>query len=502
MASIAGHAGGLPATSHVFLAEFFTWVLDGVARYDAAVKQLAIQQCDRNTELWGDPFGPGWLSHLLELIRDGHEAYPKRDAADDQTHEINQHFFVLAQRWLESHGGSAEDALAEVEHKLARRQDRDPRHIELERLLYDRASAGKVIVKARKWDDVKRCAASEYQPVPADFFLRPCRFFYSIFHGPSELVRWPENGSPNWLADSVFNRNDPPVSYVEAKITREDAIAVAAEFWDAERNEGAMSDAEHSLTGWWKPTWLTLAGAIMWVVTGDRSLARAADQMEDNDRSTILGIEVRLAAKKCPTGKSVSARMEVDAAWPAIRRLIADEKIMAEGSLLERRGITSGIETRYPNAPIPSGDAGNLIITGGVAGIEPRDALGPDELYRFTNGQGRYWYDVRLRAADVFREFPNVGAQRPVNLTEKRGPGPGAHTKTQYSALRVEALRLMEHHGEFSDDDIDWNGPEKLISALQEFHMEKYKREPGRSTLQPKVRDWINEYRCKGAADK
>ncbi len=230
MASIANHAGGLPATSHVFLSEFFTWVLDGVARDDAAVKQLAVQQLDRDAELWGDHFGPGWLTHLLPLIRDGYATYPKLDATSEQSHEINQRFFVLAQRWLESHGGCAEDALAEVEHELARRQDRDPRHIALERLLYDRAAVGKLVVKARKWNDVKRRAASEYEPVPADFFLRPCRYFYSVFNGPSELVRWTDDGSPNWLLDSVFDRNDPPVSYVEAKITRKDALALMKEF--------------------------------------------------------------------------------------------------------------------------------------------------------------------------------------------------------------------------------------------------------------------------------
>lgn len=230
MASGENQAGGLPATSYVLLSEFFTWALDGVARDDAAVKQLVVQQSDRDAEVWGDHFGPGWLTHLLALIRDSHEAYPKCDAADDQTYEINQRAFVRAQRWLERHGGNAADALAEVEQELARRQDRDPRHIALELLLYDRASTGKLIVKARKWDGAKNCAASEYELIPADFFLRPCRFFYSVFHDRSELVRWADDGSPNWLLDSVFNRNDPPVSYVEPKIAREDALVLRDQF--------------------------------------------------------------------------------------------------------------------------------------------------------------------------------------------------------------------------------------------------------------------------------
>jgi hypothetical protein len=230
MTGTPNRANGLLVTSHVILSEFFTWSLDGVARDDAAVKQLAIQQCDRDAEIWGDDFGPGWLTHFLKLIRDGHEVYPKRDGADDLTYEIDQGFFVRAQRWLKRHGGCAADALAEVEQDLARRQDRDPRHVALERLLYDRASTGELVIKARIWDYAKNCAASEYEPIPADFFLRQCKFFYGVLNERSELVRWTDDGSPNWLLDTVFNKNDPPIAYVEAKITREDAFALKDEF--------------------------------------------------------------------------------------------------------------------------------------------------------------------------------------------------------------------------------------------------------------------------------
>jgi hypothetical protein len=174
------HADGLPTTSYVLLSEFFTWVLDGVARDDAAVKQLAVQQCDRDYEVWGDHFGPGWLPHLLLLIRDGHVVYPQRDAANFETYEFNQRSFVSAQRWLERHGGTAEDALFQVEQELAKRQNGDLRHLELERLIYDRASAGKLLVTARKWNNATNRAASEYETIPATFFLRPCRIASSL----------------------------------------------------------------------------------------------------------------------------------------------------------------------------------------------------------------------------------------------------------------------------------------------------------------------------------
>jgi hypothetical protein len=156
----------------------------------------------------------------------------------------------------------------------------------------------------------------------------------------------------------------------------------------------------------WNPTWLSLAGALMWVVTRAKSLTKLADRQIKNDHGVVLGVSIHLAQEKVQTGESRRLRVEIEDAWPALRRLIADEKIVAEGRSLERRGISAAVETRYPNDRIPSGDAANLIILSNVPGIEPRDALAPDEMYRFADWQGRYWYDVRLRADDVFREFP------------------------------------------------------------------------------------------------
>ena len=230
MPSSPNEITGLPSASHILLSEFFTRVLDGAARNDTAVKQLAIQQRDLDKVAWGDPSGPGWLTHHLELIRDGHKAYPKADVPDDENYEFNQNYFVRAQRWLERHGRSAADAMSEVAQELARRRHRERQHIALERLLYDRASAGKLIIKAREWDYAKNRASSEYKSIPSGFFLRPCRFYYFVLHGRSELVRDTGDGSPNELDDSVFNRNDPPTSYMMAKIARKDAIALRGLF--------------------------------------------------------------------------------------------------------------------------------------------------------------------------------------------------------------------------------------------------------------------------------
>jgi hypothetical protein len=60
--------------------------------------------------------------------------------------------------------------------------------------------------------------------------------------------------------------------------------------------------------------------------------------------------------------------------------------------------------------------------------------------------------------------------------------------------LRKEAFRLLDHHGGLNNNDPEFNSKEKLIEALQKFATTKPKqfpKEPGRTTLQPHVDEWI-----------
>jgi hypothetical protein len=168
----------------------------------------------------------------------------------------------------------------------------------------------------------------------------------------------------------------------------------------------------------WKPTWLSLAGAIMWVVTRDARLTKFLDDRPNNDHNIILAVAAALAIQQGKTMQPVPKHVQIDDAWPAIRRLIADEKIIAEGRSVLRVGLTSSVTKTFPIKRIPSGDVGNLIIDNSVQGIDPKDALSPDADYTFYNGQGYFWFDVKLRAADVFREFPDTSAAVKVSLPE------------------------------------------------------------------------------------
>ena len=80
----------------------------------------------------------------------------------------------------------------------------------------------------------------------------------------------------------------------------------------------------------------------------------------------------------------------------------------------------------------------------------------------------------------------------------KRGRPPSI----QYDVLKSEFLRLMDHHGDLSSDDPDWKSNDNVIEALQRFYSEKRKAEVSRTALQPKVNEWLEDWRRSEAATK
>ena len=79
--------------------------------------------------------------------------------------------------------------------------------------------------------------------------------------------------------------------------------------------------------------------------------------------------------------------------------------------------------------------------------------------------------DVFIPAGDVRKSFPASGAGR------RKG---GRPAEIQYNVLHAEFLRLMDHHGNVSPHDPEWNSNEKVIEALQRFYSEKRKAEVSR----------------------
>lgn len=192
------------------------------------------------------------------------------------------------------------------------------------------------------------------------------------------------------------------LSWIDVKISLDHANMLLHEF---KAKPESVCELDPMTVQNWNPTWISLPCAVMWAVTGDKQLAMAAERQWKDTGGFLIGIHIQLAYREAETGKKLPMYLKIDEAWPTLRALIADEKIIAEGRSIERRGLHGRLETVFPNQQIPSGDASNLVILSDVPGIAPKDALGADEHYRFHDGQGRYWYDVRLRASDVFTEF-------------------------------------------------------------------------------------------------
>jgi hypothetical protein len=81
---------------------------------------------------------------------------------------------------------------------------------------------------------------------------------------------------------------------------------------------------------------------------------------------------------------------------------------------------------------------------------------------------GIYWFKGEVHYRDG-RKCLNVHCYEDEirALAKKTGKG-GRPTKFDRAAVAAEIERLMDHHGEFSADDPDWNAQERLKEALRE----------------------------------
>jgi hypothetical protein len=76
----------------------------------------------------------------------------------------------------------------------------------------------------------------------------------------------------------------------------------------------------------------------------------------------------------------------------------------------------------------------------------------------------------------------------------RKGIG-GRPPAADWAVVKVEFLRLMEHHGDFSVDDPEWNAVERAYDALHAFCAAKFGREVARTTLQDHVTPWLTDWR-------
>jgi hypothetical protein len=91
-----------------------------------------------------------------------------------------------------------------------------------------------------------------------------------------------------------------------------------------------------------------------------------------------------------------------------------------------------------------------------------------------------------INADDIVKHF--AGTKRP-----KRGGG--RRPKFNWDEVRAKAFRLMDHHGDFSPDDEEWNAQARLEKALQEFCIQRFSKEPAASSLRARIPNWLKDWR-------
>jgi hypothetical protein len=83
---------------------------------------------------------------------------------------------------------------------------------------------------------------------------------------------------------------------------------------------------------------------------------------------------------------------------------------------------------------------------------------------------------------------------RATSAPPKQAGRGGRPPLVDWTVAKAEIFRLMDHHGEFSADDPEWNAQVRLEEAIQKFCVSKFGVEPATSTsrghLGEALRDW------------
>jgi hypothetical protein len=88
--------------------------------------------------------------------------------------------------------------------------------------------------------------------------------------------------------------------------------------------------------------------------------------------------------------------------------------------------------------------------------------------------------DEKSEQADAGRPSMNKGGRPPV---------------VDWEVVKYEVFRLMEHHGNFSPDDPEWNAQARLEEKIEDFCHDKFGMRPGRTTIQDHIAPWLREWK-------
>lgn len=96
--------------------------------------------------------------------------------------------------------------------------------------------------------------------------------------------------------------------------------------------------------------------------------------------------------------------------------------------------------------------------------------------------------DVRVSRNSLHQWFLDLSGTEEV----RRG---GRPQEFPWTDIEGEAMRLMDYHGDFSQDDKEWNAQARLEEALMNFCLEKFRRQPSISALRAKIGPWLAKWR-------
>jgi hypothetical protein len=103
--------------------------------------------------------------------------------------------------------------------------------------------------------------------------------------------------------------------------------------------------------------------------------------------------------------------------------------------------------------------------------------------------------DVRVCEETLSRRIAGICTPAVPRAEEKRRRKGGRRPVADWAALKAEAIRLMEYHGNFIPGDRAWNAQARLETALLKFSKTRFGIEPAPSTLREKIGPWLCEWK-------
>lgn len=111
-----------------------------------------------------------------------------------------------------------------------------------------------------------------------------------------------------------------------------------------------------------------------------------------------------------------------------------------------------------------------------------------------ANGEQRRKGNVYLDQSE-FDDWSKESAP-PTHLSTEAKPlrKRGAKERIQWGAIKIEMMRLMDHHGDFSSDDPEWDAQARLEEALKQYCQRQFGDEPSDGALRQKLPEWLDEW--------